>query len=127
MCKEHRVEEILNTEYDPAIPMPGDFVQVQNSTDALISDGSYGVIEGVRGQKREKYLICFNPSPMPWGGGPEDRCVNSSGGPALYIKSNKLKPTGDVIEAVFYTGRPIPGATYIVHRKVRVFKYSMVI
>lgn len=118
-----KIEVILNAEYDPATPMPGDFVQIENSTDPLIKDGSYGVVEGIRGQKRDVYLVCFNPSPMPWGGGTEDKFVNSSGGPAIYVEAVELRPTQNVIEAAFYAGRPIPGGSAVVNRKVRVFKY----
>lgn len=125
MCEDFKIEEILNAEFDPATPMPGDFVRVQNSTDPLIRNGSYGVVEGVKGQKRNIYSVCFNPSTMPWGGGADDKYVTSSGGPAYYIEAEKLKPTGDTIEAMFYTERPILRTTFIVQRRVRVFEYFM--
>ncbi len=32
----------------------------KNGNDFLIKDGSYGVIEGIIGDRRDEYLVCFN-------------------------------------------------------------------
>ncbi len=48
------------------LPMPGDFVQVNESKYTDVPTGSLGVILGNSNNFKTEYDICFNPVPCPW-------------------------------------------------------------
>lgn len=88
-----------------AKPMPGDAVMILNSSDSLVKDRSIGVIEGIVGEHRENYLICFNDSTFNDG-----KSVVASGGPAYRIDSARLKPTPRIVNKLFWKWKDSPRA-----------------
>jgi hypothetical protein len=86
-------------------PMPGDLAQIKNSHDVLIKDGSYGVIEGIIGERRDEYLVCFNAYSTF-----RESSVSSSGGPAYMIKAKDLVDAKKSIEWYFWKWRDRPRA-----------------
>lgn len=55
---------VLNESF--RLPMPGDFVQVNESKYTDVPTGSLGVILGNSNYFKTEYDICFNPVPCPW-------------------------------------------------------------
>jgi hypothetical protein len=86
-------------------PMPGDLVRIINSKDCLINEGSFGVIEGIVGQRRDEYLVCFNAYSTF-----KEDSVSSSGGPAYMIKTSDLVATQGTREWYFWKWRDFPRA-----------------
>lgn len=114
---------VLNGEHAWEVPMPGDFVQAFQCCSSVIPDGTYGVIEGVRGKAEPAYSICWNIASHPWGGGPQDSVIDASGGPVhLDVPIALLQPTRQTMQRVFYSGRAIPHATPTVIRTVRLYR-----
>lgn len=86
-------------------PMPGDLVMILNSGDSLVKDRSLGVIEGIVGQYRDEFLVCFNDSTFNDG-----EIVNASGGPAYLIDSSRLKPSPRIVNKLFWKWKDTPRA-----------------
>lgn len=105
-------------------PMPGDVVKPVNSQDTLIRSTSYGIIEGSIGNSKSEYMVTFNPSPAPWW----DRgFVQSSGGPAHYIKASRMKSAGWKNQSFQYFPHGFMGAGLSKYKtvKVKVWKVNL--
>jgi len=105
-------------------PLPGDAVLIINTDDSLIEEESIGIIEGMVGEKRPEYLVCFNAR-THWQD--ETGVVSCSGGPGFYIEASKLKPTGKKVEInTWYFPNNFWGAHLGEDKKRRVnlFKYD---
>jgi hypothetical protein len=100
--------------------MPGDLAKISNSTDSLIKDDSYGVIEGIIGERRDAYLVCFNAYSTY-----REDVVSSSGGPAFMIKADILEDANESIDWTFWKWKDRPraggGAPYRVNCRVWLF------
>ncbi len=98
-------------------PMPGDLVMILNSGDCLVKNRSLGVIEGIVGEYRNHYLVCFNDSTFNDG-----KIVNASGGPAYCIDSARLKQSPRILNKTFWKWKDFPrgggGEYYIKSCKV---------
>ncbi|CAG0970895.1 MAG: hypothetical protein OIN86_10195 [Candidatus Methanoperedens sp.] len=86
-------------------PMPGELVRIINSKDCLIKEGSFGVIEGIVGQRRDEYLVCFNAYSTF-----KEDSVSSSGGPAYMIKTSDLVAAVGTKEWYFWKWKDLPRA-----------------
>lgn len=87
-------------------PMPGNLVRIFNSQDCLIKDSSFGVIEGIVGEFRDEYLVCFNAYSVFR----DKDIVSASGGPAFFIKVSELKETAETKERPFWKWKDLPRA-----------------
>ena len=105
-------------------PLPGDHVRFLSDTDSLISFGSLGVIDGLIDEKRDEYLVTFNP----YGGHGyrDDNYVATSGGPAFYVPIAKMILTGRVEMRSFWRWMSYPCANggYTYRAPVRVWDYK---
>ena len=99
------VEEHLNGGIELTKPMPGDLVMILNSGDCLVKNRSLGVIEGIIGEYRNHYLVCFNDSTFNDG-----KIVNASGGPAYCIDSARLKQSPRILNKTFWKWKDFPRA-----------------
>jgi hypothetical protein len=99
------VEEYLKGGIELTKPMSGDLVMILNSNDCLVKDRSLGVIEGIVGQYRDNYLVCFNDSTFNDG-----KSVVASGGPAYTINSARLKRSPRLITKTFWKWKDFPRA-----------------
>ena len=86
-------------------PMPGDAVMIWNSNDCLVKDRTIGIIEGMIGDCRDAYLVCFNDHTFR-----DDETVSASGGPAYRIDTVRLKPSNRVVNKLFWKWRDVPRA-----------------
>jgi hypothetical protein len=103
---ESNLIEIKDPASDTAVyPMPGGLVRIKNSRDCLIKEGSFGVIEGIVGDARKEYLVCFNAYSTF-----KDDSVSSSGGPAYTIKASDLVATTETKEWFFWKWKDMPRA-----------------
>ncbi len=104
-------------------PLPGELVQIENSTDPLIKDGSYGVIEGILNMERGEYFVCFNA----YSTFKDGSHVSCSGGPCFIISVTELMDTNSTKEWTFWRWADLPraggGITY--SSKVKVWKFNM--
>ncbi len=103
---ENKIDEKPSKDGTLQYPMPGDLARIKNSKDVLIKDGSYGVIEGIIGDRRDEYLVCFNAYSTF-----KDTSVSSSGGPAYMIKVSDLVATSETKEWFFWKWRDRPRAS----------------
>ncbi|MDP2754127.1 MAG: hypothetical protein Q8P40_07015 [Nitrospirota bacterium] len=101
----HILDAIAVAEEYLIIPMPGDLVMILNSGDCLVKNRSLGVIEGIVGEYRNHYLVCFNDSTFNNG-----KIVNASGGPAYCIDSSRLKRSPRIINKTFWKWKDFPRA-----------------
>lgn len=105
-------------------PMPGDLVRVTDTDDVLIKIGSYGVIEGTEGKRKDEYEVTFNPSPLPWW---DKGHITSSGGPSRYVKANLIRPSDEKKKQLFqyFPGLPGAGQARTVEKEVNVFTVNL--
>jgi len=109
-------------------PKPGDLVCAKTTDDALIKRGSCGIIEGMESKKKKKYMVTFNPSPMPWW---EGKAITSSGGPSREINIKYMKDTGKSRKQSFHTfeskygGYTGAGGAVVIKKKVNVFEIDL--
>ena len=93
-------------------PMPGDAVKIIQSTDCLIENNSYGIIEGVVGNYEEEYLVCFNAYSIFRGTKTKyiDKPVfiSASGGPAYFINPAELQATEETQRLEFWKWKDTP-------------------
>ncbi len=106
-------------------PKPGDLVCATKSDDSLIEVGSCGVIEGMAGQRKNEFMVTFNPSPLPWW---ESNAISSSGGPAYWVKATRLRDTGRSTVQKFHKwgpGGPGPDQAVVISKRVHVFEVDL--
>lgn len=99
-------DEPLTGKAKPVGPMPGDLVICpQGSDDPWVKAGDVGVIQGMVGESRDDYLICFGAYSTY-----RDRSVQSSGGPAYYLATAALLPTEETRTWTFWRWKDTPRA-----------------
>ena len=96
-------------------PMPGDVVRILNPKDCLITDKSYGIIEGIEGRFEEQYLVCFNAYSIFRGvsskyATDKNVSITASGGPAFYIAPESLYSTDEQKDMEFWKWKDHPRA-----------------
>jgi hypothetical protein len=98
---------------DQPYPMPGDAVRLTRDW-SFVKAGQIAIIGGVIGERRNEYLICFAYSAFrgPNSKYSEDRTefVSCSGGPAPYIPTSVLRPTGQLHNVTFWRWIDLPRA-----------------
>jgi hypothetical protein len=90
----------------PRAPQAGHAVRIIRSQDALIKDGSIGVLEGIADRDLApdtQVQVCFNFSAFRgYSYGFDTESCSASGGPSFYIRAGELRPTGSVTEVLFW-------------------------